>query len=149
MLMPTALLHPRKTSRRCATGWSDDFLVDAVEAKAKRRAMTPTGLLGDTPVRCGEGAVAVAANEYDSRRQASEIVQCSRCVVAYWIEHGSVRRVRAVAMKTAAFNSSSAIVERPFAETSAGFDGNRALILTTHLSTRMCAKITGLMMISG
>jgi hypothetical protein len=42
----------------------------------------------------------------------------------------------------AAFNSSSADVERLFAETRGGFDYNRASILTTHLSTRMRAPIS-------
>jgi hypothetical protein len=146
MLMHAALHHPQKDLDTMLDGMLDDFRVEASKAKAKMRAMTATGSLGETQVRRGERAVAAIANEYDSWRQASETVQCPRGVVAYWIEQASFPKVRAVAMKIAAFNSSSADVERLFAETRAGFDYTQASILTPHLSTRMCTKIKGRMM---
>jgi hypothetical protein len=144
MLMQAALLHPRKDLDTMLDGMDEAFHTEA--AKANLPAMTATGTIGETQVRRGERAVAVVASEYDSWRDASATVNCPHGVVAYWIEQASFPRVRAIAMKFAAFNSSSADVERLFAGTRAGFDHNQASILTTHLSTRMCTKINGRML---
>ena len=53
---------------------------------------------------------------------------------------------RAIAMKVAAFNASSAEIERIFSETRAAFDFNQCAILTEHLSARMCVKVNSRLM---
>ena len=71
---------------------------------------------------------------------ASVQQQCPFAIVSYWLGEQSFPRVRAIAMKVAAFSSSNADVERLFSETRAAYDFNQAAISTEHLNERTCVK---------
>ena len=146
LLMKGSLLHPRRDLDTAIDGMPDEFRNEAAKAKASLRAATATAAPFETQrTRRGERAPAQTPNEYDAWRAATETVQCPHGVVAYWLSEASFPKVKAIALKIAAFNTSSSDVERLFSETRTAFDFNRGAILTEHMSTRMCIKMNSRM----